>query len=267
MDRKEVFDWVLETYGTEPDYPWNDWNAVLRHNDSKKWYGIIIEVPETKLGLKGTRIVDILNVKGDPAMISMLMNKNGYFPAYHMNKGQWISILLDGSVPADEIKNLISMSYNLTMRKSGQKRTGIRKAKQTDIETIMKIWLDSNISAHPFVSITYWENNFQDVKEAILNAEVYVYEKDNCIIGFVGVIENFIAGIFVEKLFQGMGIGTEMIEYLKTIKSELSLNVYVKNQSAVSFYRKRKFVVKEEQLNDDVDEKEYLMCWKDKEQI
>ena len=42
MDRKEVFDWVLETYGTEPDYPWNDWNAVLRHNDSKKWYGIIM---------------------------------------------------------------------------------------------------------------------------------------------------------------------------------------------------------------------------------
>ena len=36
MNRQEIFEWVKATYGTEPDYPWNDWNAVLRHKDNNK---------------------------------------------------------------------------------------------------------------------------------------------------------------------------------------------------------------------------------------
>ena len=89
MERKDVFSWVKEVYGTEPDYPWNDWNAVLRH--------------------KGNN-----NVKCDPVLIGSLREQSGFFPAYHMNKENWISILLDGSVPEDVIKNLINMSYELT---------------------------------------------------------------------------------------------------------------------------------------------------------
>lgn len=38
MTRKQLFEWVKEEYGTDPDYPWQDWNAVLRHKDSRKWY-------------------------------------------------------------------------------------------------------------------------------------------------------------------------------------------------------------------------------------
>ena len=41
MNRQEIFEWVKATYGTEPDYPWNDWNAVLRHKDNNKWYGVV----------------------------------------------------------------------------------------------------------------------------------------------------------------------------------------------------------------------------------
>ena len=66
MERSELFEWVKETYGTEPDYPWNDWNVVLRHAENKKWYAVILEVPAQKLGLAGNRIIDILNVKSDP---------------------------------------------------------------------------------------------------------------------------------------------------------------------------------------------------------
>jgi len=121
MDRKEVFEWIWKTYGSEPDYPWNDWNAVIRHNDSKKWYGVIIEISETKLGLKGQRIVDVLNVKCDPFLIGTLRQKKGYFPAYHMNKEQWVSILLDGSATEEEIKNLLAMRYELTMKKLGKR--------------------------------------------------------------------------------------------------------------------------------------------------
>ena len=59
MNRQEIFEWVKATYGTEPDYPWNDWNAVLRHKDNNKWYGVVMEVAESKLGLTGV-ILSIL---------------------------------------------------------------------------------------------------------------------------------------------------------------------------------------------------------------
>lgn len=117
MDRKEVFAWVLETYGTEPDYPWNDWNAVLRHKENGKWYGVVLKVEESKLGMAGNNNVDVLNVKSDPNLIGSLRQRKGFFPAYHMNKGSWISILLDESVPAEEIKNLIELSYTLTRKR------------------------------------------------------------------------------------------------------------------------------------------------------
>ena len=37
MTRQELFTWVRQQYGTEPEYPWHDRNAVLRHNDNNKW--------------------------------------------------------------------------------------------------------------------------------------------------------------------------------------------------------------------------------------
>lgn len=114
MVRKELFAWAMERYGTAPDYPWNDWNCVLRHSHNKKWYALVVEVDEKKLGLSGDRIVDVLNVKCDPMLIGSLRQKQGFFPAYHMNKEKWISIILDGSVPAEEIQRLIELSYELT---------------------------------------------------------------------------------------------------------------------------------------------------------
>lgn len=77
MNRQEVFDWCRQRYGTEPDYPWNDWNAVLRHTDNNKWYGVIIEVDRSKLGMDGTGVVDVLNVKCDPTIIGMLRMQPG----------------------------------------------------------------------------------------------------------------------------------------------------------------------------------------------
>ena len=56
MTRKQLFEWVKEEYDTAPDYPWQDWNAVLRHKDSRKWYGLVMEVERSKLGMPGTHV-------------------------------------------------------------------------------------------------------------------------------------------------------------------------------------------------------------------
>lgn len=117
MDRQTVFAWVKLQYGTEPDYPWNDANAVLRHRENKKWFALIMEIGKDKLGLPGEGTVDIVNVKCDSALIGSLRTQPGFLPAYHMNKEQWISILLDGTAPAEEIRSLIAMSYELTLPK------------------------------------------------------------------------------------------------------------------------------------------------------
>ena len=116
MERKELFEWAKETYGTEPDYPWNDWNCVLRHKHNNKWYALIMEIEETKLGINSDKIVDVLNVKCDPLLIGSLRMKEGFYPAYHMNKDKWISVLMDGTVPAKEIMELIELSYSLTKK-------------------------------------------------------------------------------------------------------------------------------------------------------
>lgn len=114
MTRDEVFAYCRQQYGTEPDYPWRDDNAVLRHKSNNKWYGLVLTVGRDKLGLAGNESVDVLNVKCDQVLIGSLRMQPGFHPAYHMNKDKWLSMRLDGSVPAEQIKNLMAMSYELT---------------------------------------------------------------------------------------------------------------------------------------------------------
>lgn len=114
MNRGELLAWVLDAYGTEPEYPWGDNNMVLRHRENRKWYAAILEVGRDKLGLMGEGIVDVVNIKCDPRLIGSLVTQPGFHRAYHMNKEKWISIRLDGSVDAAEIQMLMSLSYDLT---------------------------------------------------------------------------------------------------------------------------------------------------------
>lgn len=112
--RERVIQHVLDTYGTEAEYLWADSPnfAVFRHSASKKWYGIIMDVPANRLGLTGEESVDVMNVKCSDIMIGSLLATKGFLPAYHMNKNHWISILLDGAVPDDQIFPLLELSYD-----------------------------------------------------------------------------------------------------------------------------------------------------------
>ena len=95
----------------------HDWNAVLRHNDNNKWYGVVLEASADKLGLPEAGIIDVLNVKSDPLLIGSLRGQEGYFPAYHMNKEKWLSIQLGKPELDDAIKDLLSLSHELTAPK------------------------------------------------------------------------------------------------------------------------------------------------------
>ena len=127
---KELLRYAEETFGTEPEYPWARLPEayVLRHGTGGKWYAIGMPVRRDRLGLAGTEKVDVLNVKCGELLLGSLLGRPGFLPAYHMSKGQWVSILLDGTVPEKEIKDLLNISYDLTGRmKKAPKRQNREK--------------------------------------------------------------------------------------------------------------------------------------------
>ncbi len=138
----------------------------------------------------------------------------------------------------------------------------IRKMKHEELNRVMDIWLETNIKAHNFIPDEYWKDNFELVKGLISQAEIYIYEKNKNILGFIGMSGNYIAGIFVKEKEQSKGIGKELLNFVKDIKKELSLNVYEKNVKAVNFYKRENFHVINEGIDEAAGEKEFSMKWK-----
>ncbi len=122
--KEQLLSYAKKTYKTVPDAPFRTAPTyfVLRHADTRKWYALFMDVPRERLGLPGNEYVDILNIKCDPVLSGSLRMGKGILPAYHMHRDSWITILLDGTVPAKDIFPLLDMSYELTRKKS--KRSG-----------------------------------------------------------------------------------------------------------------------------------------------
>lgn len=139
----------------------------------------------------------------------------------------------------------------------------IRQFKKNDLSAVMQIWLDTNIKAHDFIPKEYWESNYEIVKEILPDAEIYVHEDDTAdfIDGFIGLTDNYIAGIFVKEDKQSKGIGKQLLNYVKNIKPNISLSVYQKNTKAVRFYKREQFKIVSENVDDINNEKEFIMEW------
>jgi putative acetyltransferase len=137
----------------------------------------------------------------------------------------------------------------------------IRDFEIDELETIMEIWLKTNIDAHDFINESYWKENYKLVKELLPNATLFLYEDNNVIEGFIGLTESFVAGLFINATSQSKGIGKALLDYVKENHSELSLQVYKKNVSAVKFYLREDFVVLKEQIDKNTGEVELVMNW------
>ena len=88
----------------------------------------------------------------------------------------------------------------------------VRKMKKIDINRVADIWLKTNLKAHYFIPEQYWTSNYELVKEMMLQAEVYVYEDNKMIQGFVGLSNGYIEGIFVSGETQSCGIGKILLD-------------------------------------------------------
>lgn len=114
--KKHILEYIKDFYGVEAEYLWESspQHAALRNPRNKKWFAVLLgSLPKSKLGIKSDENSDVLNLKCDPIFAFAVVDNERIFPGFHMNKEHWISVLLDGSVPIDELKNLVDMSYDL----------------------------------------------------------------------------------------------------------------------------------------------------------
>ena len=111
----EVIDYCNK-YGGNHVNPFKKHPDILAFvNEKNKWYALLLAVEYNKLN-KNTDIttkVKILNLKYPTDKILDIIDNQNIFPAYHMNKKHWISIVLDKNVKLETIKELIDISYSL----------------------------------------------------------------------------------------------------------------------------------------------------------
>lgn len=119
--RESIFGFAREQYDAEPEYLWASTPdaAVLRHEDNRKWFAVVLKVKRSRLGLdvNDDSPVDVMNVKCNLDLSGSLRMQPGILPAYHMSKKHWISVLLDGTVDLDEVCSLMDMSFEMTAKR------------------------------------------------------------------------------------------------------------------------------------------------------
>ena len=137
----------------------------------------------------------------------------------------------------------------------------IRRFENKDLDQVMSIWLQVNMESHSFIEADYWKNNYEMVREMIPKAEVLVSEENGQIRGFIGLIDTYIAGIFVRAAEQSKGVGTGLLHTVMKSRDNLRLNVYKKNMRAVSFYQHYGFQIINQGIDESTSEEEYTMEW------
>ncbi len=107
---------IMELYHDKPEFAWekSPGFGIFRNPDNQKWYGLIMNIDKSKIDKTGTGEIEIINLKIDTLKIPILLNKKGIYPAYHMSKKNWITIILDNTLSDTEIMNYVSISHSYT---------------------------------------------------------------------------------------------------------------------------------------------------------
>lgn len=130
---------------------------------------------------------------------------------------------------------------------------------KVDLDRIIDIWLKSNLETHSYIDEKYFIDNKNFVRDAFRTADIRYIKEDGEIKGFIGLNNNYIAGIFIDKLSRNKGYGKLLIDDIKKDYNDLTLNVYIKNKKAIDFYKREGFIIVEESLDSENNEREYLM--------
>lgn len=116
MNLTELKTHIKDYYGVEPDYPFEKYPELMtfRHPSNNKWFALAGTVDWSKFDTTKEGLAPFLNVKCEPIFIESLLKRPGFYPAYHMNKKLWVSVVLEGSVESEELESLLAVSFDLT---------------------------------------------------------------------------------------------------------------------------------------------------------
>lgn len=141
-------------------------------------------------------------------------------------------------------------------------KTVIRRASPEDYPQLCTVWLEASIVAHDFVEPGFWGSKKADMRDIYLpGSETWVIEKNGIPVGFLSLVENVLAALFVDPFEQGRGLGSSLIGKAKELRPALELTVYRENLRAVSFYEKHGFSITEERRDSHTSHQEYVMKW------
>jgi putative acetyltransferase len=119
----------------------------------------------------------------------------------------------------------------------------IRAYRHTDMEDVLNIWYEVARSSYRFLPVETIDLIKQDIKEKYIHrADTWVAVYDDCIVGFISLIENIVGGLFVLPSYQNMSIGKELVSYVKNKNGSISLDILKENSKVLKFYEKCGFV-------------------------
>ncbi|HFR3765542.1 TPA: MmcQ/YjbR family DNA-binding protein [Streptococcus suis] len=107
---------IKEQWGDLPDYPFAKLPTygAFRHPSNNKWYALVSQIPRDKLDGSGSQeLVEIVNLKVYGREMAELLSQPGIYPAYHMSKKTWVSVLLDDTVEDQTVFALLEKSRYL----------------------------------------------------------------------------------------------------------------------------------------------------------
>lgn len=110
-----LMEYCERKFGTEPEAPWEDSPDAYTFKTAKrnKWYALFMTIPYKSLGLVAKGALDVVNIKLPPEKVLDLIDRVHFYPAYHMNKKHWITIVLDKEVDEPLVQQLLDESYGL----------------------------------------------------------------------------------------------------------------------------------------------------------
>lgn len=144
----------------------------------------------------------------------------------------------------------------------------IRRSTEEDRDGVIAVWLETSLVAHCFVPATYWQMHVGEMRDVYLpKSETFVFidEESGRIVGFISVVDHYIAALFVLPSFQGRGIGCKLIDAVLGLNDYWELKVYSENRASVRFYKNRGFKSVEERLDGMTGHRELKMVYWTKE--
>ena len=138
----------------------------------------------------------------------------------------------------------------------------IRENEEAEMNRLIEIWYHGSLIAHDFIDKDYWKSQQTEMKEKYLPmSETYVINNESEVVGFISMVDNYLAALFIDVKHQGEGYGKRLLNFIQERRQSLQLKVYKKNEKAIDFYLRNGFVIKEELLDEQTAEKELLMEW------